>query len=630
MAQFLLKDTAIALGVLIVGGVGLKALTGKSFEAETFEEKIDIDDFNKVADAIQAVGQPATVLFETKFGTPKIVVVLGDDIYDDENVEIVLDILDDLKIPFNSSSLVGDTTTLERKEYDKLRKINGGHKDFLAESFEAEVEMAMGAETFEADINELGVGDKVKIINHISYRVKHSDIGKIGTIVTKYDDERFEIIDNDGKYHTIASYDLELYEDKNAETFNSDSYYPQEKFIWKINNIEYDWENEPEYFEDYYFSKLTVGVIVDSSEEGSGLHGIQFSTKQSPENILKIVKNKIERFASHLTNQSVKVISFDEELYDIIDISTPSISADEYNNGIEGVFGHLQTEYPYEAEAFNADEDDEESYLRYRYGEPLENISRGRKIDEITTALQDISSEEMLITVINNLSTKRANQLLNRLMAGIREGWIRTQPFLNDAESFNAEKGGIKGSMPYHFNSDEDDENKRNIFVYEAYRDTINTFIGRFNTLEEAENYIYNEWINEVNDYLQEARSRKEGTYISPLTKDLLKEKKEKGVLDWTERDEKYLKAQQSWDSQPLSDEQKDNLQYHEDNIDRWVSEWKIVSQTPKGSIQQNPDYSRPELPYKMYEGYSQRYRDGYGNFPYIIFDPNFNPIGEE
>ena len=36
MAQFLLKDTAIALGVLIVGGVGLKALMGKSFGAETF------------------------------------------------------------------------------------------------------------------------------------------------------------------------------------------------------------------------------------------------------------------------------------------------------------------------------------------------------------------------------------------------------------------------------------------------------------------------------------------------------------------------------------------------------------------------------------------------------------------
>ena len=114
------------------GGTGV-------MEAETFEEKIDIDDFNKVADAIQAVGQPATVLFETKFGTPKIVVVLGDDIYDDENVEIVFDILDDLKIPFNSSSVVGDTTTLERKEYDRLRKINGGHKDFLAESFEAPI-----------------------------------------------------------------------------------------------------------------------------------------------------------------------------------------------------------------------------------------------------------------------------------------------------------------------------------------------------------------------------------------------------------------------------------------------------------------------------------------------------------
>ena len=111
---------------------------------------------------------------------------------------------------------------------------------------------------------------------------------------------------------------------------------------------------------------------------------------------------------------------------------------------VEKIFGvgsdyHGIAEEVVEAEEFEADEDDEESYLRYRYGEPLENISSGRKIDEITTALQDISSEEMLITVINNLSTKQANQLLNRLMGGIREGWIRTQPFLNDAESFNAE-----------------------------------------------------------------------------------------------------------------------------------------------------------------------------------------------
>jgi hypothetical protein len=425
MAQFLLKDTAIALGVLIVGGVGLKALTGKSFEAESFEAK--------------------------------------------------------------------------------------GYKGISASKIQVlEKYIENGGQAL--DYHELPY-----------HTQRQLEMGKVHELL--YQDVNRWLQDNaPNPHHAMPSW-------LSAETFNSDSYYPQEKFIWKINNIEYDWENEPEYFEDYYFSKLTVGVIVDSSEEGSGLHGIQFSTKQSPENILKIVKNKIERFASHLTNQSVKVISFDEELYDIIDISTPSISADEYNNGIEGVFGHLQTEYPYEAETFNADEDD---------------------------------------------------------------------------------------------------ENKRNIFVYEAYRDTINTFIGRFNTLEEAENYIYNEWINEVNDYLQEARSRREGTYISPLTKDLLKEKKEKGVLDWTERGEKYLKAQQSRDSQPLSDEQKDNLQYHEDNIDRWVSEWKIVSQTPKGSILQNPDYSRPELPYKMYEGYSQRYRDGYGNFPYIIFDPNFNPIGEE
>jgi hypothetical protein len=129
----------------------------EGFEVETFEEKIDIDDFNKVADAIQAVGQPATVLFQTKFGTPEIVVVMGDDIYDDENVEIVIDILDDLKIPFNSSSVVGDTNTLDRKEYDILRKINGGHKDFLAETFDAS-----GIDTLTEPFTEMKTGSILK------------------------------------------------------------------------------------------------------------------------------------------------------------------------------------------------------------------------------------------------------------------------------------------------------------------------------------------------------------------------------------------------------------------------------------------------------------------------------------
>ena len=61
--------------------------------------------------------------------------------------------------------------------------------------------------------NEWKVGDKVKIINHITYRVKPSDIGKIATVAVKYDGTTtYLLIDDDGRYILIGAQDLELYE----------------------------------------------------------------------------------------------------------------------------------------------------------------------------------------------------------------------------------------------------------------------------------------------------------------------------------------------------------------------------------------------------------------------------------
>ena len=61
--------------------------------------------------------------------------------------------------------------------------------------------------------NEWKVGDKVKIINHISYRIKPSDIGKIATVAVKYDGTTtYLLIDDDGRYILIGAQDLELYE----------------------------------------------------------------------------------------------------------------------------------------------------------------------------------------------------------------------------------------------------------------------------------------------------------------------------------------------------------------------------------------------------------------------------------
>ena len=93
------------------------------------------------------------------------------------------------------------------------------------------------------------------------------------------------------------------------------------------------------------------------------------------------------------------------------------------------------------AEEFGADEDDE-AYIRDRYGEPLEKMSISRKLESVALSLKDLTSEDMLFTVINNLSTKQANQLINRLYAGIREGSIRRKPFRHnmrmEAEEFGA------------------------------------------------------------------------------------------------------------------------------------------------------------------------------------------------
>ena len=103
-------------------------------------------------------------------------------------------------------------------------------------------------------------------------------------------------------------------------------------------------------------------------------------------------------------------------------------------------------------ERFEADED-EESYLRHRYGESLENMSISRKLESVASSLKDLTSEDMLFTVINNLSTKQANQLINRLYAGIREGSIRTKPFrdnmrLGAEEDFEVVSVNVGYSIP--------------------------------------------------------------------------------------------------------------------------------------------------------------------------------------
>ena len=139
------------------------------------------------------------------------------------------------------------------------------------------------------------------------------------------------------------------------------------------------------------------------------------------------------------------------------------------------------------------------------------------------------------------------------------------------------------------------------VFVYEGYRDTIDKFHGKFDTLEEAENHIYEKMVKE---FLEQREK---------ILKDLNDPAK-----DW----ERHYSTKE--DMQETFDE------YYSD-IEGEKKKLRKVSQTPKGSIQQDGSWLyTPNAKPPMYQGYSQRYEEGSGNYPYIIFDTSFSPSSTE
>ena len=135
------------------------------------------------------------------------------------------------------------------------------------------------------------------------------------------------------------------------------------------------------------------------------------------------------------------------------------------------------------------------------------------------------------------------------------------------------------------------ESNNGKIFVYQGYRDTIDKFHGKFDTLEEAENHIYEDLVKDVQGFLDEMQQMRENG--EKITQDALRSEK-----DLLNRD--------------------------------WKGEFKKVSQTPKGSIQQSGSWLWNNTSPPMYQGYSQRYEDANGNYPYIVFDPSFTPPSTE
>ena len=111
--------------------------TAKYRDAEE-NRTIDIEDFNKVADAIQASNQPATVLLAPSSyhkGQNYIYIVVGMDA-PHSVTNAMFSIMKDLGYHPRYFSIVGNTTTLSRNEYSQIRRLNGGHKNYSAETFE--------------------------------------------------------------------------------------------------------------------------------------------------------------------------------------------------------------------------------------------------------------------------------------------------------------------------------------------------------------------------------------------------------------------------------------------------------------------------------------------------------------
>jgi len=158
------------------------------------------------------------------------------------------------------------------------------------------------------------------------------------------------------------------------------------------------------------------------------------------------------------------------------------------------------------------------------------------------------------------------------------------------------------------------------VFVYQGYRDTIDTFHGKFDTLEAAENHIYQDLVKEVQEFLDTMEQKKNGTYVSEQTKTLKQAKDRIIERMGNEYYEKSLNDYEKRDAE-ITEHALKSLEYYE-NTD-WKGEFKKVSQTPKPSIQEYPNK-------KMYAGYSQRYAKSQGNYPYIVFDPSFVPPSKE
>ena len=100
----------------------------KLFEQFIGEAKITEKDFDRVVKALKKSKYPITVMFVSKWN--EIDILIGMDA-PDPIAEDIIDRLDKMGLYGNRDiSISGDSSNYSRREYDKIERINGGHRDY--------------------------------------------------------------------------------------------------------------------------------------------------------------------------------------------------------------------------------------------------------------------------------------------------------------------------------------------------------------------------------------------------------------------------------------------------------------------------------------------------------------------
>jgi hypothetical protein len=109
----------------------------QEFFSKPLEEgkQLDIVDFAKIVQAVQQTGHPATVLYIHKFNEIEILTGMN---APDDMLRDLSNAVDSLGYGRDNIIIAADSSNLSRREYNDIRRVNGGHKDYFEEATKEE------------------------------------------------------------------------------------------------------------------------------------------------------------------------------------------------------------------------------------------------------------------------------------------------------------------------------------------------------------------------------------------------------------------------------------------------------------------------------------------------------------